>query len=101
MILVILLIFVGISVLLLFYKDFKTIEKLTREIGELTADNELLQIDLEGQKLFTKVYESFLESCHLRERDLMDELDTLQHKNVKSKKVVKKDKIKTETKTKK
>lgn len=78
---------VGIVALVLFYKDYKTIEKLTKEIGELSADNELLQIDLEGQKLFTKVYESFLESCHVREINLTEELESLQNKNVKKKEV--------------
>lgn len=90
---------VGVVALVLFYKDYKTIEKLTKEIGELAADNELLQIDLEGQKLFTKVYESFLESCHVREIHLTEELETLQQKNVKSKKVVKKE-VKKEKNTK-
>ena len=93
---VVILVVLGVVALTLFYRDYKTIEKLTKEIGELTADNELLQIDLEGQKLFTKVYESFLESCHLREKDLMEELDTLQHKNVK--KSSKKEKENTKTK---
>ena len=80
---VVTLVVLGVLVLTLFYRDYKTIEKLTKEIGELSADNELLQIDLDGQKLFTKVYENFLESCNIKEKDLMDELETLQHKNVK------------------
>lgn len=77
----------GVLALTLFYIDFKTIEKLTKEIGSLSADNELLSIDLEGQKMFTKVYETFLESCHVREMNLTEELESLQNKNVKKKEV--------------
>lgn len=98
---VVILVVLGVLALTLFYKDFKTIEKLTKEIGELSADKEMLEIDLEGEKMFIGMYQSFLNSSYTREIHLTEELEKLQQKNVKSKKAVKKDKIKTETKTKK
>lgn len=94
------LVVIGVAVLALFYKDAKTIEKLTKEICELSADNELLQIDLEGEKMFIGMYQSFLNSSYTREIHLTEELEKLQQKNVKSKKVVKKE-VKKENKTKK
>lgn len=82
------------------YKDYKTIVKLTKEIGELSADIEILEIDLEGEKMFRDIYQSFLNNCHLRELNLQEELETLQNKNVKSKsKKVAKKENKKNTKT--
>ena len=77
--------FVLVVTAVLLYREWKNVDKLSKEIAELITELEMSNIDLEGEKIFSSLYLKFLKDGQEREFALIEELEKLKNKDVKKK----------------